>query len=1456
MKKHLFFKAIMVLAILISSLGIGYSQCSELIFNDEFSGNSVDLNKWSFDNGDGCPTLCGWGNAEEQWYQPENTTVQNGNLIITTKNESAGGKQFTSSKLITSGKFNSKYGRYEASIKLPSAGGIWPAFWMLPENGNWPFTGEIDIMESQHKNPESIGGTVHYSNGGWQYNGREFNAGLDLSAGFHEYAVEWEPTEIRWYVDDQLYHTVTPANTVDPWPFSEGDWYLILNVAVGGPGTPYTGNIPPTPADYPTQMEVDYVRVYSGTFNTQLIGDNSVYEGETGKPYTITSTEGASYSWTVPGGASIISGQGTNTILVDWGITEGDVKVVVNVPECGTNEFKMSVSVNPIKTLEYVFEDFEGNRNLTYTSTTDGALSESVANPGSSSGNDSSIVGKYVRATGAQYDGLYMATSNIGNALEYTSGEKSVWLDVYSDAPIGTEFILQIENSSLSSGDWPSGRHSRYSAKTISQNQWETLEFELLDRPDAGVGALDVDQFVLLIDPDSFTGHTVYIDNMRKMDAPDPTLLEEIIIADYDGINQLELFFENGEYTPNVTNPTPNDINNSANVARYERGAFELYDVVSFNTDTIEDSSSFIEGDNIFFMDVYTSAPVGTEISLSLENREGSDSDFPAGRNSQYTSVVKEQNQWHTIAFSYTTSPDAGTSNLSINEISILFDPNSNISETYYFDNLRYGITKYPPSYEFSEMIHNYNGVNNLSLNNTTTGNYIENVGNPGANEVNNSSQAASYVRDNSELYDVLFFNTDFINDASAYVSEDKRFAMDVYTSAPVGTVISWQLEASSLSTPSNYPSGRHSVYQATVKEQNSWHTLEFVLTGTPDLIVNDAQIDTIVFLFDPNSNNGDTFYIDNLRSLSKEDVTQTPVLSSIAVSSINAEINQGETMQFSAQGFDQNGEPFTTNFNWTSTGGSIDANGLYTGSEIGNYTITATSGSVSGSASIIVNENSGSYSIIPAIIQAEEYKEGGEGVGYHDTSAGNTGGAYRQDDVDIQSTTGGYNVGWIASGEWLAYDINATASTNSYDINFRVASPNGNGQFHLELDGVAITEVISVNNTNGWQNYEVIEVKGISISNGQHELRLVFDTSGLNVDNIEFISSTQSTGITIPGLIEAEDYNEGGEGVGYHDTSVGNTGGAYRQDNVDIESTAGGYNIGWIATGEWLAYSINATASSNNYDINFLVASPNGTGSFHLELDGVSITDVLTVPNTNGWQNYQTVEINNVAVSSGSHELRVVFDSSGLNLNSLEFTAAIGSTGGGDNCSGIADNNQYSYEVSSDVTNPTITFVPEITGMGNNVCILYYGTSPTGGYPGYIVNPNVPFEINANSGDQIYFYYTYSLPNGGENNTASSRHNFIVGSCTNRSDIVDEKNPVEISVFPNPMNNMITLSGINNAYRVNVYSMSGTTVLTKPVNKTQTQLNMDVSSLSKGFYIIKIFSQSGESSIHKILKN
>ncbi|WP_299439032.1 glycosyl hydrolase [uncultured Aquimarina sp.] len=354
-----------------------------------------------------------------------------------------------------------------------------------------------------------------------------------------------------------------------------------------------------------------------------------------------------------------------------------------------------------------------------------------------------------------------------------------------------------------------------------------------------------------------------------------------------------------------------------------------------------------------------------------------------------------------------------------------------------------------------------------------------------------------------------------------------------------------------------------------------------------------------------------------------------------------------------------------------------------------------------------------------------------------------------------------------------------------------------------------------------------------------------------ITTDGNGIIINPPTNSSNIPGLIEAEDYNEGGEGVGYHDTSIGNIGGAYRQDNVDIQGTGdtvgGDYNIGWISAGEWLAYDINATASSNTYDIDFRVASPNGNGKFHIEVDGVSVTDIVSVPNTNGWQNYETITVSNIAISEGLHEVRMVFDSNGLNLNFVDFKAAADTTGGGTTCSGTAANSQYSYQVSADSNNPTITFIPEANGMGDNVCILFYSTSPTGTYPGYGVTPNVPFQINANQGEQIYFYYTYSLPTGGENNTANAKHEFVVGSCdTNRLSGLN-KDGLDIIVYPNPVSDrsQIVLPIDHEFYKYRILDISGKVVLEQSISKKEQKLTLDMSQNKSGLYFLKLYGES-----------
>lgn len=249
-----------------------FSQTYQLVWADEFNGSSVDLTKWSFQNGNGCPNMCGWGNGELQSFTNEskNVNVANGVLTIKAIRENVNGSSFTSSKLITNGLHAWKYGRFEARMKMPLGRGTWPAFWMLPTNNQWPTTGEIDIMEYRGDLPKQTNGTLHYGQA-WPNNlwdGSHYIHSQNLSDDFHLYAVEWDENKIQWFFDNVLIKTETktpntlspPSNSSNAWPWNT-DYYMILNLAVGGTytGGPSASEVELTKATF----EVDYVRVYS-----------------------------------------------------------------------------------------------------------------------------------------------------------------------------------------------------------------------------------------------------------------------------------------------------------------------------------------------------------------------------------------------------------------------------------------------------------------------------------------------------------------------------------------------------------------------------------------------------------------------------------------------------------------------------------------------------------------------------------------------------------------------------------------------------------------------------------------------------------------------------------------------------------------------------------------------------------------------------------------------------------------------------------------------------------------------------------------------------------------------------------------------------------------------------------------------------------------------------------------
>ena len=277
MRKNTMFRQWYVVPLILSMYAAAQTQPAQpapngwtLTWSDEFNGpngSTIDSSKWVQEVGGG-----GWGNDELEYYttRPQNSFIQDGNLVIKAIEEKYTGsdkvsRNYTSARLKTQGKFSQMYGRFEARIKIPRGQGIWPAFWMLGDDidkAQWPTCGEIDIMENIGKEPNMVHGTIHgpgYSGAGGISAPLATAVDQKFADDFHVYAVEWEPKEIRFYVDEFLYATRTPADLPKgaKWVYDH-PFFIILNVAVGGgwPGNPDATSV------FPQTMLVDYVRAY------------------------------------------------------------------------------------------------------------------------------------------------------------------------------------------------------------------------------------------------------------------------------------------------------------------------------------------------------------------------------------------------------------------------------------------------------------------------------------------------------------------------------------------------------------------------------------------------------------------------------------------------------------------------------------------------------------------------------------------------------------------------------------------------------------------------------------------------------------------------------------------------------------------------------------------------------------------------------------------------------------------------------------------------------------------------------------------------------------------------------------------------------------------------------------------------------------------------------------------
>jgi beta-glucanase (GH16 family) len=334
-----------------------------LVWSDEFDGTAVDPAKWEFQIGTGCPSLCGWGNNELQYYRAENATVADGRLTITAKKQEFGGRAYTSARMRTKGLADWTYGRFEMRAKLPIGQGIWPALWMLPTAspyGGWPVSGEIDILEYLGQDPDRIFGTLHYGNPDQIFVGDSYTLPSGtFNDDFHTFALEWDEHEIRWFIDDIQYqcnsHWISSGGPY-PAPFDQ-PFHLLLNMAVGG-------NLAGDPDDsvFPQDLIVDYVRVYQRPPETPTV----LFDGmDHGNPL------GHGWFDENGGGGGFISGDSTDlppadgcrhSLNAEWGGPSGFVGVFgrtfpVNLRDMTHFNFWINPDAGQTYTLELNLQD-------------------------------------------------------------------------------------------------------------------------------------------------------------------------------------------------------------------------------------------------------------------------------------------------------------------------------------------------------------------------------------------------------------------------------------------------------------------------------------------------------------------------------------------------------------------------------------------------------------------------------------------------------------------------------------------------------------------------------------------------------------------------------------------------------------------------------------------------------------------------------------------------------------------------------------------------------------------------------------------------------------------------------------------------------------------------------------------------------------------------------------------
>ena len=329
-----------------------------------------------------------------------------------------------------------------------------------------------------------------------------------------------------------------------------------------------------------------------------------------------------------------------------------------------------------------------------------------------------------------------------------------------------------------------------------------------------------------------------------------------------------------------------------------------------------------------------------------------------------------------------------------------------------------------------------------------------------------------------------------------------------------------------------------------------------------------------------------------------------------------------------------------------------------------------------------------GTAAAVPGTVYAANYDTGGQGVAYNATSTNGSANSYRSDGIDLETTadtqditaTGGpYDIGWTTGGQWFNYTVNV-ATAGTYSVGLRVASPYGlTDALHIANSaGTNLSGSVAIPNTGGYQTWTTVTAS-VTLPAGQQTLTIDQDSNGWNFHYLTFaLSSTSGGGGTtgdqpyggtaaaVPGTVQAENYDTGGQGVAYNVTSTNGSANSYRSDGVDLEATTdtgGGYDLGWTGSGQWFNYTVNV-ATAGTYTVGLRVAAPSAiTDALHIDnSSGTDLSGDVNLPATGGYQDWTTVNAT-VTLPAGTQTLTVDQDASGWNVNYLAFATSGGGT-------------------------------------------------------------------------------------------------------------------------------------------------------------------------------------------------